>query len=60
MLETLRQNFKFQMAARLIVSIIQTYRSWKPRPTSGRVVNKKFDAKARPTEISVNDLIGHW
>ena len=24
------------------------------------LLTKKFDAKARPTEISVNNLIGHW
>ena len=24
------------------------------------MLTKKFDAKARLTEISVNDLIGHW
>ena len=43
-----------------IVSIIQTYHPWTPRRKSGRIVNKKFDAKARLTKISVNDLIGHW
>ena len=43
-----------------IVSIIQTYRPWTPRRTSGRIVNKKIDAKTRLTEISVNELIGHW
>ena len=41
-----------------LVSIIQTYRPWTPRRTSARIVNKKFDAKAKLTEISVNDLIG--
>ena len=44
----------------VIVSIIQTYRPWTPRRTSGRIVHKKIDAKARLTEISLNDLIGHW
>ena len=42
-----------------VVSIIQTYRPWTPRQTSGQIVNKKIDAKARLTEISVNDLIRH-
>ena len=59
----LGQSYVFIMTVDTIgelVSIIQTYRPWTPRRTSGRIVNKKFDAKARLTEISVNDLIGHW
>ena len=42
-----------------LVSIIQTYRPWTPKRTSGFFVNKKkIDAKARLTDMSVNDLIG--
>ena len=29
-----------------IVSIIQTYRPWTPRRTSGRIVNKKFQRES--------------
>ena len=51
---------EYAVPSACIVSIIQTYGPWTPRRTSGRIVNKKIDAKARLTEISVNDLIGHW
>ena len=52
------QQFKYFKP--VVVSIIQTYHPWTAKRTSGQIVNKKIDAKARLTEILVNDLIGHW
>ena len=48
------------MSLTVLVLITQTYRPWTPRQRLDELLTKKFDAKARLTEISVNDLIVHW
>ena len=48
------------MSLTVLVLIIQTYHPWTPRQRLDELLTKKFDVKARLTEISVNNLISHW
>ena len=38
----MQNHIHIALFRKLVVSIIQTYRPWTPRRTSGRIVNKKI------------------